>query len=343
MKQYWRLGAIRSLSSLALGMFVLGRLYYVYIPVLKDMDILGALILGTILVIVFIGLGWLYDVKGKMWSPQLQASVERSFSYFIPDYRSLAIEYPVYFSVFKTLKGILNSASIETEAIDEFLCYIQSFFDRTIVRSDLFTALPIAEKFMEENPFLESKKHTQKRIGLASKTKLAFQVQMLRLTWIQSLTGLFQDVLVFGTFLIMLIYFEGSEVVGSIVPLDIIVLGFFIISIPLFILLLTLGWLYDRKLRIWSPDLIVKVERDPFTFLAEPRIHIMVLPFFVSVLGTIKKIMCAVGADYREIDRILQYLADYSNLDVSRDEDMAKARNLRESFGVLFESQIGSD
>ncbi|MHA2022411.1 MAG: hypothetical protein ACTSWQ_01995 [Candidatus Thorarchaeota archaeon] len=40
MKQYW------TLSSLAMGMFVLGRLYYEYIPGLRDLGVLGALTLG---------------------------------------------------------------------------------------------------------------------------------------------------------------------------------------------------------------------------------------------------------------------------------------------------------
>ncbi|MFX1261517.1 MAG: hypothetical protein ACFFAZ_05485 [Promethearchaeota archaeon] len=343
MKQYWRVGTIRALSSLALGMFVLGRLYYIYIPGLQDMGLLGALILGTLLVVFFMGLGWLYDVRGKMWSPQQQASVERSPYYFIPDYRSLAIDYPVFYAVFQTMKGILDSASIETENYNEFLNYMQKFFDRSVVRKDLFTALPNSEKYMEDNPFLESKKHSPGKIGLGARAKLSFQIQTLRLTWIQSLTGLLQDVLIFGTFLITLIYLEGSEVVGSIIPLDILILGMFFISLPLFTLLLALGWLYDRKLRIWTPDLIVKVERNPFTFLAEPRIHIMDFPLFNTVLGTMKKIMSAAGADYSDIDRILQYLADYSNLDVSRDEDMVEARHLRNAFGVLFESQLRSD
>ena len=41
MKQYWRVGTIRTLLSLALGTLVLGKLYYEYIPVLADLGFLG--------------------------------------------------------------------------------------------------------------------------------------------------------------------------------------------------------------------------------------------------------------------------------------------------------------
>ena len=66
MKQYWRVGTIRALLSLALGMLVLGKYYYIYIPVLSDLDLAGALILGTVLMILFMVVGWIYDDKAKL-------------------------------------------------------------------------------------------------------------------------------------------------------------------------------------------------------------------------------------------------------------------------------------
>ncbi|MFW9805155.1 MAG: hypothetical protein ACFFFK_00335, partial [Candidatus Thorarchaeota archaeon] len=69
MKQYWRVGTIRALLSLAMGMLLLGRLLYVDIPYLQDMGIWGAIILGLLLVLLFMAIGWAYDEKGKMWAP----------------------------------------------------------------------------------------------------------------------------------------------------------------------------------------------------------------------------------------------------------------------------------
>jgi hypothetical protein len=332
-------GAIRALTGLALGMFVLGRLYYEFIPVLQDMGLIGALILGSALVLLFMGLGWVYDVRARMWSPQAQAGVERSPFSYVADYRSLHVDYAVTYSMLTTIRNILAKLHLSTESIDESLDYLCKFFDRGINRKDIFSASPDSEDFKNSHPFIPESERPKKSIGLGAKAKLGFQVQMLRLTWIQSLTGLVQDVLIFGTFMITLVYFEGTDVVGGVVPVDILIIGFFLVSLPLFLVLATLGWLYDRKLQIWSPDLMVKVERNPFTFVAEPRLHILILPAFLVVLETLRQTLLAVGENSSDIDSMLNYLREYIKLDVTRDEDMARARKLRASYGGIFQTK----
>jgi hypothetical protein len=235
MKQYWRVGAIRALTSLALGMFVLGRLYYEYVPVLQDMGVMGALLLGSAFVLVFMGLGWIYDVKGRMWSPQAQAGVERSPFSYVADYRSYATDYAVFYSSLKTLKRIESKLGHDTESTEDVLNYLGGFFNRGINRKDIFSSVEDAKGFMQDHPFSQKQDAVERTPSLGGRAKLGFQVQMLRLTWIQSLTGLIQDVLIFGTFMITLIYFEGTDVIGGIVPLEILIIGFFIISLPLFI------------------------------------------------------------------------------------------------------------
>jgi hypothetical protein len=317
-------------------MFVLGRLYYVYVPVLQDMGFTGALILGSTLVLLFMGLGWLYDVRARMWSPQAQAGVERSPFSYVADDRSYAVDYAVFYSVLRTMRGILTKLDIDTESIDDSLHYLSGFFDRGINRKDIFSASPDAEDHSKKHPFIPESDRSRKGVGMSGKAKLAFQTQMLRLTWIQSLTGLFQDVLVFGTFMIALVYFEGADVVTSTVPFDVLIFGIFAISLPLFLFLATLGWLYDRKLQIWSPDLMVKVERNPFTYVAEPRLHIMILPALTVVLSVMRETLLAMKEDTSDIDRFLVYLSKYDQLDVTRDDDMVKARKLRKSHGTIF-------
>ncbi len=336
MKQYWRVGAIRALTGLALGMFVLGRLYFVYVPGLADKGLLGALILGSALVLLFMFFGWLYDVRARMWSPQNQAAVERNPYRYVPDYRTIAVDYAVFYATLRTMRSIFERVNLETNFLDDSMCYFSEYYGRRTSRKDLQLALPAANEFMTRHPFTEDSDLSQPGIGFKSRLKLAFQVQMLRLTWIQSLTGLIQDVLVFGALYVTLFYFEGAEVVGRIVPLDYLVLGILVISLPLFIVLAALGWVYDKRLRIWSPDLEVKVERDPFTYIAEPRIHVMVMPLLCSVLNALKRVMRAAEIDDTEISRTLQYFREYSKLSVSRDEDMEEARKLRAAFGELF-------
>jgi len=336
MKQYWRVGTIRAITSLAFGMFVLGRLYYVYVPGLSEMGLLGALVLGSILVLFFMGLGWAYDVRGRMWSQQAQAAEERSAYAYVSDYKTYAIDYPVFYAVLQTMRDILGKVNLETEPIVDSLRYLEKYFGRSANRQDIFEAMPAAKEFIKAHHFADLPERTQKKVGLWARAKLAFQVQMLRLTWVQSLTGLLQDALIFGAMYVTLFYFEGVDVVGGVVPIEYLAQGILFISLPLFILLAALGWVYDKKLQVWSPDLMVKIERDPFTYIAEPRLHNMVLPLFNAILGTLRDILTAAGIEDDGINRILRYVGDYSNLDVSRDEDMGKARNLRASFGEVF-------
>jgi hypothetical protein len=81
------------------------------------------------------------------------------------------------------------------------------------------------------------------------------------------------------------------------------------------------------------------VERNPFTFVAEPRLHIQILPALIVVFDTLKQVQSSIGEDTSEIDGILTYIKEYSKLDVTRDEDMEHARNLRKSFGTLFKAE----
>ena len=96
MKQYWRVGEIRALSALAMGMLVIGRWYYGYIPILQDWGILGALILGAFLFSGFLAIGWAYDIKARMWSQSNQVSVEKNPYSYVPNFKNAAFEYPIF-------------------------------------------------------------------------------------------------------------------------------------------------------------------------------------------------------------------------------------------------------
>ena len=47
------------------------------------------------------------------------------------------------------------------------------------------------------------------------------------------------------------------------------------------------------------------------------------------------------GIRSADIDHFLSYIEEYGKLDVTRDEDMARARELRKSYGALFRSEDG--
>lgn len=338
MKQYWRLGTIRALVSLALGMFVLGRLYYPYVPVLGNLGLLGALILGSTLTLFFMGLGWLYDVKGKMWSPKLQAATERHPYYYVSDFRGYAIDYPVYYSLFQALRGILSSEGLNDESIDESISYFDQYFSRKPERSDLIESEQAAEYFMQNQPFIEDQTSKKKRIPITARVKLGYEVTMLRLIWIQSLTAMVMDALVFGALFVTLAF--PDEAIGNVVPLNYLILGLLFLSLPLFLLVAVLGWYYDKKLKVWSADSIVKVERNPYNYIPLPKMHIYVMPIFYTLFLSLKDIFENQELDSTKLGEIINYIEQFNQLSVKRDKDMANARKLRSSLGDLFQKEI---
>ncbi len=335
MKQYWRVGQIRALLSLVLGMFVLGRGYYKYIPILADLGLLGALILGSLLVILFMGVGWWYDEKGKMWSPKLQAAAERSPYQYIPNYKSMTYDYQAFYALIATMRDIQKKIGIDSTPIDDLSKHIGTFYDRKVKRSDIFGAEPDALDFNKKHAFVKGQKQTKKRVPFSSRLKLGFETEILRLNWIQALTGLLQDVLVFGA-LYVTVLFPDQVTSEGLVPIDYLFLGILFLSLPLFLGLLAAGWYYDKKLRVWSADAVVKFERNPYMYVPDPRNGVMEIPFFLVLLRTLNGLFEARNLEGSELQNMIQYLETYQQFDASVDQNMEDARALRRELDVKF-------
>ncbi|MGY5871400.1 MAG: hypothetical protein RTV72_04065 [Candidatus Thorarchaeota archaeon] len=334
MKQYWRVGTIRVLLSLALGMFVLGRGYYIYIPALADLGIIGALILGSFLVLLFLGIGWLYDEKGKMWSPKLQAVAERNPYQYVTNFKSLTYDYQAFYGIIATMRKVLRKTGIDSTPIDDLSEHLGTFFDRKIRRADIFGAEPEALVFNRKHTFLKGQDFQKKKVPISYRLKLGFETELLRLNWIQSLTGLFQDVLVFGALYVTILFPE--QVTNGLVPIDYLILGILFLSMPLFLGLIAAGWYYDKKMRVWSADFIVKFERNPYMYVPDPRNGVMEIPFFLILLKTLSAIFEKQTLDRKELQTMIQYLETYQQFDASVDQNMEDARALRSNLDVKF-------
>jgi hypothetical protein len=334
MKQYWRIGTIRALLSLVMGMFVLGRGYYIHIPFLADLGLVGALILGSFLTLLFLGIGWLYDEKGRMWSPKLQANAERNPYQYISNYKSMAYDYQTFFAVISTIRKLFEHLSMDTRDLDDIAFHIDAFFNRKATRADVFSAEPHAEEFNRRHPFVEGMEPKKKRIPIATRLKLGFETEILRLNWIQSLTGLFQDVLVFGALYVTILF--PSQVTNGLVPLDYLILGILFLSLPLFFILTLAGWYYDKKLRVWSADYVVKFERNPYMFVPDPRNGVMEIPFYTTLFRSFLELFRKLGLEESGLESMLDFLNRYMILDVSDDNNMKKAKSLRRELDIKF-------
>ncbi len=334
MKQYWRVGTMRALLSLALGMFVLGKGYYIYIPILADLGLLGALFLGSCLVLLFLGIGWWYDEKGKMWSPKLQAAAERNPYQYVTNYKALTYDYQAFYAIIATMRKVLRKTGIDSTPIDELSKHIGAFFDRKVQRSDIFGAEKEALTFNRKHTFIEGQKLRKKQVPISYRMKLGFETQILRLNWIQSLTGLLQDVLVFGALYVTILF--PAQVTNGLVPINYLILGILFLSLPLFFGLTIAGWYYDKKLRVWSADIVVKFERNPYMYVPDPRNGVMEIPFFLVLFKTLNNLFENRNLDRRELQNMIQYLETYQQFNASVNQNMEDARDLRRNLDVKF-------
>jgi hypothetical protein len=337
MKQYWRVGTIRALMSLALGMLVLGKYYYVYIPVLSDLDFWGAITLGIALTSIFMGLGWFYDEKARLWNESVVVGLERNPYSYVPEFRVYACDYPAIYAIMATLRSLLRREDLDANRLDSLAEYLDGFFHtRPGSRTDLFTAEKRAEEFLEQNPFIGlDKGHSERKFGFMTRIKRGFQVWMLRLSYIQSLTGLGQDVLVFAAVYVVVIF--PSVATDQLVPVQYLLQGILFMSVPIFVVMVLAGWFYDRKLKLWSPDLTVQLERNPYSYVPEPRTYALTYPMFYTLLKFMHDLLEHLDTATPEIRRIADYLSEFLKLQVSRQEDIWISIEKRRELGTIFE------
>lgn len=335
MKQYWRVGTVRAILSLILGMLVLGKYYYEFIPILEPLGLLGALILGGSLILLFIGIGWAYDVKAKMWNETYQVAYEREpFSYVI-DWRAQAVDYPAMYVLALTLKRVVAKSGGNTEPLDNLAVYIDNLVRKSPTdKRNLTESTPESEEFLKKHPFEKGKDLDSKKASFRARVKKRFELEVLRLNYSQSFTGLAQDVLVFAA-LVMTVIFP-DEVVNDIVSVELLIIGILTISIPLFTLMIIAGWYYDKKLKMWSPEIMVDIERNPFSYIPEPRTFTMAHPIFYTLLHTFVKILRELKVETASIEKIAEYIDNFARLSTSNEKDLGKARKLRDELGEVF-------
>lgn len=332
MKQYWRVSQIRILASLGLGMLVIGKLYLEFVPVLRDMGLLGALTLGVLLFSVFMGLGWVYDTRMKMWSQKVQVIYERHAYYHVPMIKTAIFEYPVLYTLIHTMKGLSDKSEIDGFSVSQLAVYLQEYFSLRPTRKDIDRTIKMEREFLENHPFSTTGDKTDQGTPISTRLKLGWETQILRLTWIQSLTGLVQDVLVFGVLYVFVLFPSAASE-------NVLFLAVFGISLPLLFVLVLIGWVYDRKLKIWSVDLTVKVERNPYSYVLEPGLLAFTIPFFYTLLSVFYDTLVKLELDTSEVEKVIRYLDEYSKLRSSRSQDLDGAVKMRASMGMLFEEK----
>ncbi len=210
-------------------MFALGKIYYIYIPELAELGLLGALLLGGVLVLLFLGVGWLYDAKGMMWSAKMQVAAERNPYRYVPSPREFAFNYATIYAMLGTLRSILLELHLEVTSLDDSIKYLDTYFRLRENKKDMVAAEEEGKDFMKTHPLSQVSMDDRGNIRWGAKVKMAFEVRLLRLSWIQQLTGMMQEALVFGAIYVVFLFPDAA--VGNIVPINYLFLGLILLSV----------------------------------------------------------------------------------------------------------------
>ncbi len=334
MKQYWRMGTIRAWMSLGMGMLALGRVYYEEIPILADLGFLGAVLLGGVLILIFMGIGWLYDEKARMWRAKLQVNIDRNPYRCVPNYKAYALEYPVLYIAISSFHSLFRKLGIDDKSLGELEKYLAKNYTFRPEKDDINAAQSLGEEYMRNHPFNPTGDPESGKVGLRSRAMLGFETQTLRLNWVQELTGMAQDSLVIAG--VYVVFLFPDVVTDGMVPVAYLILGIFIVTIPILFMITAVGWFYDRKLYIWSVDTTVRIERNPYSYLAEPSLYTLFMPFYYTMFTILRQLLERDGLDTSKVDKIMEFLQEYFSLDVAQDGDMKRARELRREFGDTF-------
>jgi len=337
MKQYWRLTTVRAILGVLLGMLVLGRYYYGFVPILRDIDpsILGAIILAAIFLFVFLFFGFVYDDVLQLWNERSQVNIEKNPYSYVPLIRLKMAEYPYFYSWLYLLQSVAHDKGLSASWIEDLAAYLDEYFQRNPERkSDLFQSLSKGELFLGNHPFVRQEVPVSLRQPVSSRIKKWFMVQVWRLTWVQNFTGVLQDSLVFAALYVGILF--GIDAEGGTVPIEYLILGLLIISLPFMIVQIAAGWYYDRRLQLWSPDQVVRIERNPYSYVPEPRLVAFGAPFLYAQIHTLRELAEAYGISTSRIDRVSRHLERFFSLADEGERGIERAKQLRKEFGPVF-------
>ncbi|MHA1770221.1 MAG: hypothetical protein ACTSXS_01335 [Candidatus Thorarchaeota archaeon] len=338
MKQYWRLSTIRAIIGVLLGMLVLGRYYYQFVPILRDMSpsVLGAITLGMIFLGIFLFVGYLYDDVSHLWNERMQVAIEKDPFSYVPFIRTKMAEYPYFYIWIYLLKELSDETQVPTQHLKDLVLYLEKYFQRRVdIKKDLFTALDKGIEFLKQHPFVDDESFKTTRRSIRTRIKKQFLLYVWRLTWVQNFTGLLQDSLVFAALYTGILF--GVDTSGGSLPWNILLLGVLFISIPIMSIQIIIGWYYDKKLQLWTPDQIVKVERNPYSYIPDPKLVGFGQPIIQALVYMLREVSITVGVSTSKIEKLGEYMDEYFALRSKGEKGMREALDLHRNFSKLFE------
>lgn len=109
-------------------------------------------------------------------------------------------------------------------------------------------------------------------------------------------------------------------------------LGPFAFAAALLVILLILGYIYDRVLVMWAPSQEVILERNPFQYVLSPKDHIFWVPVFSTLLDVADSLAEEAQVDRSSIDEVREYFSKLITLKPERKEDIEEGARMRAQY-----------
>ena len=146
--------------------------------------------------------------------------------------------------------------------------------------------------------------------------------QYWRLTQVRGIWNLF-----YGVLLLAIAYY-------AYIPFfyDMGVWGPFAFAGVMFIVFLITGYIYDRILVMWGPQQEVLIERNPFSYVAQPMDRIFWFPVYSTLLNAAQDLAEDMELDTTVLDETREYFAQLQTFGPLRCSDIDEAIDLRRQF-----------
>lgn len=154
MKQQWRILQIRGIWAVFYGILILAGLYVGYVPFFDDMGAIGPFVFATVILFLFLIIGYIYDRVFVLWAPSQEISQERNPYMYVPSPKDHIFWFPLYSSMLDATEELAMKVGADTTVVretKEYYAKLQSL--RPERNEDIDEGIRLRQEFISKHPF----------------------------------------------------------------------------------------------------------------------------------------------------------------------------------------------
>jgi len=156
MKQQWRILQIRGIWGVFYGVLILAGLYVEYVPFFNDMGPIGPFVFASVILIVFLVIGYIYDRVLVMWAPSQEVTQERNPYMYVPSPKDHIFWFPLYSTLLDVTEELAQKVGADTQAIERTRSYYAKLQALRPERNeDIDEGIRLRQEFIRNHPFSE--------------------------------------------------------------------------------------------------------------------------------------------------------------------------------------------